>query len=219
MLTFGRQNKVTKPSAGPPSSKAKQTPTKPTTKVDPLLTESIVRTNLPAVADPDLSEPTTAEAAIAEQAAQEAARVEVERDADEETASHVTDAQIKKYWRAKEASRKAPRVHQEDLTVEEKMLREWDMSGAYGVSHFPHLPSFICSFDCERKKQRLTRVLWDVQPCIGIARMKRWKRAQKIGLRPPIEVLAVLLREQRGGNSGAQRAHVDELMSSRFVET
>ncbi len=58
-----------------------------------------------------------------------------------------------------------------------------------------------------------------MKPCIGIARLKRWKRANGLGLKPPVEVLAVLLREMEGGNGKGQRAYVDELMSSRFVET
>jgi DNA polymerase delta subunit 4 len=59
-----------------------------------------------------------------------------------------------------------------------------------------------------------------LQPCIGIARLKRWKRANALGLDPPIEVLAVLLKEmEEGGAAKSQRAHVDELLSSRFVET
>lgn len=54
---------------------------------------------------------------------------------DEETkARKISDTQIKKYWQAKERERKAPRVHQEGLTIREKLLREWDMSGQYGVS-------------------------------------------------------------------------------------
>lgn len=40
-----------------------------------------------------------------------------------------------------------------------------------------------------------------------------------LGLKPPIEVLAVLLKELDAGDVKSQRAHVDELMSSRFVET
>jgi DNA polymerase delta subunit 4 len=55
------------------------------------------------------------------------------------------------------------------------------------------------------------------QPCIGIARMKRWVRANKLGLNPPIEVLAVLLKEEEAGNDKIERAYVDELMSSKFV--
>ena len=47
--------------------------------------------------------------------------------------------------------------------------------------------------------------------------MKRWVRANKLGLAPPIEVLAVLLKEEKKGNDKIERAHVDELMSSKFV--
>lgn len=98
----------------------------------------------------------------------------------------VTDAQIRRYWRDREAERRAPRVHQEELSVEEKVLRLWDMSSQYG-------------------------------PAIGIARMKRWVRANKLGLAPPIEVLAVLLKEEEKGNSKIERAHMDELMSSKLA--
>jgi DNA polymerase delta subunit 4 len=58
-----------------------------------------------------------------------------------------------------------------------------------------------------------------IQPCIGIARLKRWKRANMLGLKPPIEVLAVLLKGIDTGDTKMQRAHVDQLMSSRFIET
>ena len=58
-----------------------------------------------------------------------------------------------------------------------------------------------------------------VKPCIGIARLKRWKRANLLGLKPPIEVLAVLLKNVDAGDTNSQRAHVDELMNSRLVET
>lgn len=47
--------------------------------------------------------------------------------------------------------------------------------------------------------------------------MKRWVRANKLGLQPPIEILAVLLKEEEKGNSKIERAYVDELMSSKFV--
>jgi len=53
---------------------------------------------------------------------------------EEKQARKMTETQIKKYWREKEQERLAPRVHQQDLTVHEKLLREWDMSGQYGVS-------------------------------------------------------------------------------------
>jgi DNA polymerase delta subunit 4 len=134
---------------------------------------------------------------------------------EEQRARKISDAQIKKYWRAKEAQRLAPRVHQEDLGVREKVLREWDMSGEFGVSHFCLL-EFLWN---QRMKGQVTDNLV-LQPCIGIARLKRWKRANALGLDPPIEVLAVLLKEmEEGGAAKSQRAHVDELLSSRFVET
>lgn len=53
---------------------------------------------------------------------------------EEERARKITDTRIKQYWRQKEQERLAPRVHQQDLTVYEKVLREWDMSNQYGVS-------------------------------------------------------------------------------------
>lgn len=54
---------------------------------------------------------------------------------EEVRAKKVTDVQVKRYWKAKEAERLAKRVHQEDLSVEEKVLRLFDMSSQYGVCH------------------------------------------------------------------------------------
>jgi DNA polymerase delta subunit 4 len=86
---------------------------------------------------------TSSEAAVAQQAAVELARVkkEEERTPEEVKAAKVTDAQIKRYWRERENERRTPRVHQESLSVEEKILRLWDMSSQYGVS----LPSQLGS--------------------------------------------------------------------------
>jgi len=36
-------------------------------------------------------------------------------------------------------------------------------------------------------------------------------------LAPPIEVLAVLLKDEEKGNNKIERAHADELMSSKYV--
>lgn len=47
--------------------------------------------------------------------------------------------------------------------------------------------------------------------------MKRWNRAHSLNLHPPIEVLAVLLKEEAKNNTKSERAYVDELMSSRFI--
>ena len=47
--------------------------------------------------------------------------------------------------------------------------------------------------------------------------MKRWKRADGLGLKPPIEVLAVLMREEGKGNGTAERAFMDGLLTSRLA--
>jgi len=205
-LSFGKgqQNRVTKPSVAQQNKKSKK---------DPALFDVT-----PAEAEPQLDEPTTADVAIAEQVAHETedplnhkqstttedvlgGRAQESTDGatggvlgsgwvgdEEQRARKVKDSQVKAYWRKKEQERKSPRVHQESLSLDEKILREWDMSGQYG-------------------------------PCIGIARLKRWKRANMLGLQPPIEVLNVLLKSLDAGDVKMQRAHVDELMSPRFIET
>ena len=51
-----------------------------------------------------------------------------------------------------------------------------------------------------------------MQPCVGITRMRRWTRAQKLGLNPPIEVLADLLKEEAKGEKSTEKAHIDEIL-------
>ena len=50
--------------------------------------------------------------------------------------------------------------------------------------------------------------------------MKRWKRAHKLDLDPPIEVLAVLLKEMDDKDKAitVQRSRVDELLTSKLEE-
>lgn len=57
------------------------------------------------------------------------ARPQAEIDADA-----VSDAQVKRYWRAIEAEGIAKRVHQEGLDLGEKILRHFDVSSQFGVS-------------------------------------------------------------------------------------
>jgi DNA polymerase delta subunit 4 len=120
----GATNKVTKPTSGTRSQKKDSL-------AHPI--SSLQKADLSAPSDSDPTSPTTVEAAILEQAAQEAAAQAVALTPEEEEASHVTEARIKKYWAAKEDARKAPRVHQQALGLHEKVLREWDTSGQYGV--------------------------------------------------------------------------------------
>jgi DNA polymerase delta subunit 4 len=44
--------------------------------------------------------------------------------------------------------------------------------------------------------------------------MKRWERAERLGLNPPLEVLAVLLKEGSKGTKGIEKAHLDEILNS-----
>ncbi|KAF7523763.1 hypothetical protein G7054_g11657 [Neopestalotiopsis clavispora] len=54
-------------------------------------------------------------------------------------------------------------------------------------------------------------------PCVGISRMKRWKRADKLGLNPPAEVLAVLMKEEEKGTKGVEEAHMDYILNSTAI--
>lgn len=47
--------------------------------------------------------------------------------------------------------------------------------------------------------------------------MKRWYRAERLGLNPPIEVLAVLLKESETGNTDKEVAHMDKIMNSTAI--
>ncbi|KAF5533116.1 GTP-binding protein beta subunit [Fusarium mexicanum] len=101
-------------------------------------------------------------------------------------AEKVTDTQIKKYWKSIEGQWTTPRLHQQGVSLSEKILRYFDVSSQYG-------------------------------PCIGMPRIKRWKRAERLGLSPPIEVLAVLLKEESKGNDKIETAHMDEILNSTAV--
>lgn len=56
-----------------------------------------------------------------------------------------------------------------------------------------------------------------IKPCIGITRMKRWYRADRLGLNPPVEVLAVLLREEKNDVEDVEVAQIDKIMNSTAV--
>jgi DNA polymerase delta subunit 4 len=48
-------------------------------------------------------------------------------------ADKITGRQISQYWNKLERERRTKRVHQEGLTLAEKILRYWDVSSQYGV--------------------------------------------------------------------------------------
>ena len=109
-------------------------------------------------------------------------------------------------------------MHQQGLSVNEKILRHFDLSSQYGVSSLLFSVSdvwFLLLGGWSNDGQWLLIVL--VKPCIGIPRMKRWKRAEGLGLEPPVEVLAVLIKEEKGKNLKAERAFMDGLLTSRLA--
>ncbi|KAK9424765.1 putative DNA polymerase delta subunit 4 [Seiridium unicorne] len=110
-----------------------------------------------------------------------------EKSAAELRAAKISDRQITGYWNKLEKERVAKRVHQEDLTLSEKVLRYFDVSSQYG-------------------------------PCVGISRMRRWQRADRLGLNPPAEVLAVLMKEEKKGTKGTETAHIDQILNSTSVD-
>ncbi|MCJ1474712.1 hypothetical protein MMC13_003372 [Lambiella insularis] len=180
--TISFNSRITKPSSTVISTKDDDAKARKAKNI--IETVDITRTSpKPEEVDDQIdNQPTTAELAIRSQAA-----VEKEKTTEAEVkAIKITDAQIKRYWKKKEDERKAPRVHQQGLSLEQKILREFDLSSQFG-------------------------------PCVGIARTKRWNRARSLGLQPPIEVLAVLLKEDAKNTMQAQRAYVDELMAAKFV--
>jgi DNA polymerase delta subunit 4 len=118
----GASNKVTK--SGVKAQSAKNN-----------LLETNIKDATPEIVDISDTEPTTIiEADIFKQTEQEVKAQEVESTPEEDKARRISDAAIKKYWAAKERQRIAPRVHQGELSLHEKVLREFDMSGHYGVS-------------------------------------------------------------------------------------
>ncbi|KLO91141.1 DNA polymerase delta subunit 4 [Fusarium fujikuroi] len=179
--TLSFSNKVTKPV---PKSAKKSAISASISKLDPdqhatqREVEDIVVNNHESI---EIDKDEEVEAVTEIEVVPEPARSELELQAEK-----VTDAQIKKYWKSIEDQWTTPRLHQQGVSLNEKVLRYFDVSSQYG-------------------------------PCIGMPRIKRWKRAERLGLNPPIEVLAVLLKEESKGNNKIETAHMDEILNSTAV--
>ncbi|PKX95286.1 putative DNA polymerase delta subunit 4 [Aspergillus novofumigatus IBT 16806] len=173
-LSFGGKSRVTKPSAT--STRSQKTKDLEPISAAVSSTEEVPDPDQVPVAPSEPSQPHVAELAVRQQAREE---IQQPLSGEDQKAIKITEQELQRYWKKEEQARKAPRVHQEDLSLHEKILRHFDLSSQYG-------------------------------PCIGIARLKRWRRAKMLNLNPPIEVLAVLLKEK---DTVKQRAYVDELLS------
>lgn len=53
---------------------------------------------------------------------------------------------------------------------------------------------------------------------MGIPRRKRWLRAHKLGLAPPIEALAVLVKEDRKETKGIEKSQLEALLETTGAE-
>lgn len=134
-LAFGpNSNKVTKPSL--PAAGKKKSSLTPTDSARLQKAVADIATPSP---DPEDENPPLPEEQLESPRAlairgQGAAKVEDVKSEAEEKGSKVSDAQVKRYWKSKEDERTAPRVHQRGLSVNEKILRHFDLSSQYGVS-------------------------------------------------------------------------------------
>lgn len=142
-LSFGA-SKVTKPSSSSSSAKKGKT-----SVPAPLLSKAI---------DVEIEKVDVEAGAAAEIKAEQ----KREKSAEEQQAARVSEAQIRRYWKEREAERRAPRVHQQELRVEEKILRLFDMSSQYGVRISMFLLLFCRCSVCEG---------WD-----GVKRSEVWGR-------------------------------------------
>ncbi|KAI4178051.1 MAG: hypothetical protein LQ348_005704 [Seirophora lacunosa] len=191
-LAFGRSNKITKPSIPAPASKKAVKPhaqqQEQQGQQGKEITHLAVEEERSAHEEEEKEEEEEVVNGRREAAATRQGGGEDEDEEAEGKARKVSEAAVKRYWRAKEGERKAPRVHQQHLSLHEKILRHFDLSSQYG-------------------------------PCVGIPRVRRWKRAQGLGLQPPIEVLAVLVKEREEGEGGVgkERAFMDGLLGGSSV--
>lgn len=87
-----------------------------------------------ATTEPDVETKVPQEPATEDIPEQDQAESEEDEDVEalHQEALKMPESKLKAYWAGKEGERKAPRVHQEKLSVHEKILREFDMSSRFG---------------------------------------------------------------------------------------
>lgn len=159
-LAFGpHPNKVTKPNQPPPTTFK---------KASPLLAQNRLLT--PSPPPPALEEIKSPEANLT---IREPKPKAITKSESEERAAGLGEGAVRNYWRRQETERKAPRgrifllrdsdflshrghmltichagggeiVHQQDISMHEKILRHFDLSSQYGVSIFLAFPCPLC---------------------------------------------------------------------------
>ncbi|RDH36703.1 DNA polymerase delta, subunit 4-domain-containing protein [Aspergillus welwitschiae] len=183
-LSFGSKSRVTKPSAAPSTRSQKA---KDLDLIDTTRSSNTTRSSTPSVEDVPEAEqasvtPTEpSQPHVAELAVRKQAQTEIQQPRSEEDA-------------------KAEKI------TERQLQQYWKKEEAKRQGPRVHQEGL----ELREKILRNFDLSSQYGPCIGIARLKRWRRAHMLGLNPPIEVLAVLLNPD---DTTKQRAYIDELMS------
>lgn len=177
--------KKSRNSSGPASKASQKTLTfsNKVTKSVPTSSKDKTHTLNPKIASLPLSKDlghVSSSAAIAEQAQIEVASLK-ERTEEEEKALRVSDAQIKKYWKEREKERKAPRVHQEDLSTEERVLRLFDMSSQFGVCLSLSTPSMSIFLSIHIFGSTFGRAFGWMLTAMGDLAMYRYRTHETLG--------------------------------------
>ncbi|CAK7562398.1 MAG: hypothetical protein SEPTF4163_000241 [Sporothrix epigloea] len=100
-----------------------------------------------------------------------------------------------------------------DAVTDAQVRRYWRGIESQAIARRVHQESL----DLGEKVLRHFDVSSQYGPCVGITRKSRWMRAQRFGLAPPIEVLAVMLQEEAKGVQGIQRSSFDDILNTPAV--
>ncbi|PNS16064.1 hypothetical protein CAC42_4465 [Sphaceloma murrayae] len=199
-LSFGSQHRITKPTTSPPSKKSKK---------DPAVLEAELKNSAPtdsALSTPKKRGPPPAEDPLASH--------------DHVKAEDVLGGRATPEPEVEEVERDETEVEDDRVAL---ALSPAKIKGFWRAKEQARLAPRVHQEGLAVGEKILRE--WDMSgqfgPCIGISRLARWRRARKLGLEPPVEVLGVLLgvldgdKAERKGEEGG-RAYVDLLMGSRF---
>ncbi|KAJ5770154.1 uncharacterized protein N7511_002205 [Penicillium nucicola] len=125
-LSFGNQSRVTKPVTAP-IDKAKALDS--THSLSQKSTSATPEPQHVSISPVEPPKPHVAELVVRPEPTLEKPAI---TSAEDKRALKLNKQDIWRYWRAQEESRKAPRVHQQGMDVEEKILRHFDLSSQYG---------------------------------------------------------------------------------------
>jgi len=120
----GASNKVTK-------SGAKTAQAKKNVVDEPIVKPS--KTEVVQAESTEEVEPTDGDSSLVSEPEQPTVAIQAPSTPEEDIARKFSKKKIDEYWQKKIKERKTPRVHQEDLSVHEKILIDFDMSGHFGV--------------------------------------------------------------------------------------